>query len=220
MKFRIILFTFAIVMSFSQSQVLSLGVKYETSGSSPFLSIDLLKNNMSIDIGFNYDKSDNEYIMHDSSWVINDVFSSSYSFQSTYKYTSRVLTPSVKLRLSFGRSEKTNRYLYLSIKKPIVDVSGEFTFGSDENIRDNTDRRIEQLKARLSGNTYAIGLGSSSLISDRIKLLFDLGYYYKSTTNTFEEFDNTDPNNGSYYYEKNNDKNENLGISIGLLYAL
>jgi len=165
MKFGTIFLSLLIVMTSSYSQSLSIGINHNVT---PIISLDLLNERLSIDLGCGYDKISSERSSFDSSWTVSPGYTYEYSFESVWDYTVQTISPSAKLRYSFLPANQTHPYIYLSVIKPIVDVDGEFYIKSGSGIDDYSKERKKELELLYGGMTYSAGIGATSKVNDKI----------------------------------------------------
>ena len=214
MKFGTIFLSLLIVMTSSYSQSLSIGINHNVT---PIISLDLLNERLSIDLGCGYDKISSERSSFDSSWTVSPGYTYEYSFESVWDYTVQTISPSAKLRYSFLPANQTHPYIYLSVIKPIVDVDGEFYFKSGSGIDDYSKERKKELELLYGGMTYSAGIGATSKVNDKIRLLFDFGYYSNSSESEHSE-SSGDASNGELSREKSSNSRGGLSSSISVLY--
>lgn len=215
MKIITVITSLLFVLTSIHSQSISIGISHKVA---PILSLDLLNKSLSIDLGCGYDKISSERTSFDSSWTVYSGGSTyEYSFESVWDYTVQTISPSAKLRYSFFPANQTHPYLYLSVIKPIVYVDGEFYFKSGSGTDDYSDERKRELESLYGGMTYSAGIGVTSKISDKMKLLFDFGYYSKSSE--YEHIEsNGDTSDGELSREEYSNSRGGFDSSISIMY--
>jgi len=216
MKYNSYLTVLILSISSIYPQSISFGVNQRPS---PILTIDLLNNLISLDLGCDYSKSETKRNSLDSSWTDLGGNVYGYSFETVWDYSIKTISPSIKFRYSLKKSQNSHPYFYLSMVKPMVDVSGEFFIISNGSVDDLTEERLNELESIQERITYSFGLGISSMLNKKIRLLFDFGYFTNSYDHNSTSLINDDPTSGRISRKEQSDSNSYINASISVLYV-
>lgn len=215
MRLKVVLLSLIVICSFTHGQSISIGVNHNIA---PVLSVDLMNERISLDIGFDYDVHTSKRHSIDSTWTVSPGYVYEYTFESLWDYTVNVISPILKVRYSLSSNTQSSPFFYASILYPIVDVDIESYTKSSLGMSDNSESRKKDLEIAFGGTTLAIGAGVSSKLNDKIKLLFDCGYSFQESGYD-DSSTSGDASNGAYSFEEVSTKQKSINTSITLLYT-
>ena len=216
MKTRNVLIGLLLALTTICSQPISIGINHQVT---PIVSVDILSERISIDFGCNYNNLSSKRSSFDSTWTVQPGNTYEYSFESMWDYSVKIISPSAKLRYSFLSDTHTHPYLYFSMIQPIVLVNiTSYTKSSSGLFSDNSDERKKELKSAYGGKTYSGGVGITSQINNKIKLLFDFGYFHQSSG--YEESEsNGNASSGELSRTDYSNSRSGFNSSIAILYV-